>query len=175
MTDQAIVASHAQVIADVVACTAMGATHARANARGSARPPSPSVRRLRSNTRTPSSQRAVGPTQVAHPFARERSPRGAVQLRAHPHLASVQVRGPGPTRRGSRTRQRSTSGNTFDDRRRTARQRDAVSGGACFGCKPGYEALAVELADLVRGRLSLGALAWWHKLVSTTLAPTRRR
>ena len=74
-----------------------------------------------------------------------------------------------------------------------------MSGGACFGCGPGYEGLATELADLVGGswevmpgvhdvmvlangatvprelpgRPSPEALAWWHQSVRTTLAPTR--
>jgi hypothetical protein len=76
-----------------------------------------------------------------------------------------------------------------------------MSGGACFGCGPGSEGLATELARLVNGswvltpgvygvmimangatvpqelpgRPSPEALAWWHNSVSTTLAPTRRR
>jgi hypothetical protein len=76
-----------------------------------------------------------------------------------------------------------------------------VSGGACFGCGPGYEGLAVELADLVGGRWELTpgvhgvmvlangatvprelpgqpspqALAWWHQSVRTTLASPRRQ
>ena len=76
-----------------------------------------------------------------------------------------------------------------------------MSGGACFGCGPGYEALAAELAGLVNGSwvltpgvhdvmimangatvprelpgpASQEALAWWHNSVSTALAPTRRR
>ena len=76
-----------------------------------------------------------------------------------------------------------------------------MSGGACFGCGPGYEGLAAELAGLVNGswlltpgvhdvmimangatvprelpgHASPGALAWWHNSVSTTLARTRRR
>ena len=74
-------------------------------------------------------------------------------------------------------------------------------GGACFGCGPGYEGLAAELAGLVNGswvltpgvhdvmimangatvprelpgQASREALAWWHNSVSTALAPTRRR
>jgi hypothetical protein len=74
-------------------------------------------------------------------------------------------------------------------------------GGARFGCGPGYEGLATELAGLVNGswvltsgvhgvmimangatvprqlpgQASQEALAWWHHSVSTTLAPTRRR
>jgi hypothetical protein len=76
-----------------------------------------------------------------------------------------------------------------------------MSGGACFGCAPGYEGLAAELAGLVNGSwvltpgvddvmimangatvprglpgpASQEALAWWYRSVSTTLAPTRRR
>jgi hypothetical protein len=76
-----------------------------------------------------------------------------------------------------------------------------MSGGACFGCGPGYEDLAAELAGLVNGswiltrgvhdvmimangatvprelpgQPSQEALAWWHNSVSTMLAPTRRR
>jgi hypothetical protein len=76
-----------------------------------------------------------------------------------------------------------------------------MSGGACFGCGPGYEGLAAELAGLVNGSwvltpgvhavmimangatvprelpgpASQEALAWWHTSVTTTLAPTRRR
>jgi len=77
----------------------------------------------------------------------------------------------------------------------------ALSGRACFGCAPGHEGLAAELAGLVNGSwvltpgvhdvmimadgatvpqelpgpASQEALAWWHRSVSPTLAPTRRR
>jgi hypothetical protein len=76
-----------------------------------------------------------------------------------------------------------------------------MSGGACFGCTPGYEGLAAELAGLVDGswvltpgvhgvmilangatvprelpgQPSQEARAWWHNSVTTMLAPTRRR
>ena len=73
--------------------------------------------------------------------------------------------------------------------------------GASFSCGPGSERLAAELADLVGGswqvmpgvrnvvlmansatvprelpaRASPEALTWWHRAVTTNLAPTRRR
>jgi hypothetical protein len=75
-----------------------------------------------------------------------------------------------------------------------------MTGGARFGCGPDYEALAAELAELVHGSWELtpgvggvmimpngarvprelpgqpseAAVAWWHRSVTTTLAPTRR-
>jgi hypothetical protein len=76
-----------------------------------------------------------------------------------------------------------------------------MRGGACFGCGPGYEGLAAELAGLVGGTWALTpgvggvmvmanaatvprelpgrpsdeALAWWHRSVSATLVATRAR
>ena len=75
-----------------------------------------------------------------------------------------------------------------------------MSGQPSFACGPGSEGLAAELAGLVGGswaltpgihgvmvmangatvprelpgRPSPEALAWWHRSVTTTLAPTRR-
>lgn len=74
-------------------------------------------------------------------------------------------------------------------------------GGAFFGCGPGYESLAAELAELVNGSSGLtsgvhgvmilangatvprelpghpsqAAQAWWRESVTTTLAPARHR
>jgi hypothetical protein len=75
-----------------------------------------------------------------------------------------------------------------------------VTAGAHFACGPHDEVLAAELAELVHGSWELtpgvhgvmvmpngagvprelpdhaseAAVAWWHRSVTTTLAPTRR-
>ena len=85
--------------------------------------------------------------------------------------------------------------------RRRPRAARRERGGASFGCGPGYEDLAEELAGLVGGtwRLTSGvrtvivmangatvprelpaqasqeARAWWHAAVTTRLAPTPRQ
>ena len=79
-------------------------------------------------------------------------------------------------------------------------EREERRGAACFGCGPGQEALAAELARLVDGTWALTpgvrgvmllangakvpqqlpghasreALTWWHTSVRTALTPARR-